>query len=70
MRYPLTSQNSPAVMSTGNLLTLPDVARYLRVSVKTVRRLIDEGELKRIKVRGAVRIRGEDLTAYMQKLAA
>ena len=49
---------------------LPEVAQFLRVSVKTIRRLIDEGKLKSIKVRGAVRILDRDLATYLQKLAA
>jgi excisionase family DNA binding protein len=54
----------------GILHTLPEVAKFLRVSVKTIRRLIDEGKLKSIKVRGAVRVWDRDLAAYLQKLAA
>ncbi len=38
----------------------------LRVSVKTVRRLIEDEKIKSIKVRGAVRIWLSDLMAYLQ----
>lgn len=48
------------------LLTLAEVANFLRVSVKTVRRLIDEGKLRSIKVRGARRIWLRDFKAYLE----
>lgn len=58
---------SPEILPNGNrLLLLSEVAAVLRVSVKTVRRLIEEGKLKSIKVRGAVRIWLSDLMTYLQ----
>jgi excisionase family DNA binding protein len=50
---------------TETLLTLDEVAQALRVSVVTVRRLISDGALKAIKVRGQVRVRQVDLDAYL-----
>jgi len=47
------------------LLILPEVAEGLRVSVKTVRRLIDEGKLQSIKVRGVRRIWQSELNKYL-----
>ena len=61
---------SAEIIPNGNrLLLLPEVASALRVSVKTVRRLIEEEKLKSIKVRGAVRIWLSDLMAYLQPQA-
>ncbi len=57
----------PEILPNGNrLLILPEVAAVLRVSVKTVRRLIEDEKIKSIKVRGAVRIWLSDLMAYLQ----
>lgn len=58
--------NSEILPNGARLLTLPEVADTLRVSVKTVRRLIDEGKINSIKVRGAVRVWLSDLMAYLQ----
>jgi excisionase family DNA binding protein len=60
-------------MAGGNhdgdrLLTLPEVADGLRVSVKTVRRLIDEGKLQSIKVRGVRRVWLGGLKSYLASL--
>ena len=58
---------SAELLPNGNrLLILPEVANFLRVSVKTVRRLIEEEKLKAIKVRGAVRVWHSDLMAYLE----
>lgn len=50
------------------LLTLREVADALQVSEKTVRRLVNRGDLAGFKVgdRGQVRIMQEDLDAYLQ----
>ena len=47
------------------LLLLEDVADRLGVSLSTVRRLCQRGEMTRIKVLGSVRIAPSDLTAYL-----
>jgi excisionase family DNA binding protein len=52
---------------TEQLLTLDDVAKILQVSVVTVRRLINDGALKAIKVRGQLRVKQEDLDAYLRR---
>ncbi len=49
------------------LLTIEEVARILRISVQTVRRMIDEGELRAIKIRGQWRIKREDLQNYIDR---
>ena len=47
--------------------TLEEVAEILKVSVQTVRRLIDDGELKAFRVRGQWRVRKEDLDDYINR---
>jgi excisionase family DNA binding protein len=55
-------------MSDGDVLyTLEEVAKILRVSVATVRRMIDDGELEAIKVRGQWRVRKDILDRYLGK---
>ena len=49
------------------LYTLEEVARILRVSVATVRRMIDDKELEAIRVRGQWRVRKEVLDRYLGK---
>ena len=48
------------------IYTLEEVAEILKVSVATVRKLIDDKDLKAFKVRGQWRVRKEDLDAYIQ----
>lgn len=50
------------------LYTLEEVAKILRVSVATVRRMIDDGELEAIKVRGQWRVRKDVLDRYLGKI--
>jgi excisionase family DNA binding protein len=49
------------------LYTVNELAQVLKVSVRTLRREMEEGELKYIKIRGRVRIREEDVQAYLQQ---
>jgi excisionase family DNA binding protein len=49
------------------MLTVEEVADILRVSTQTVRRLIDDGELKALRVRGQWRVRREDLDEYIRR---
>jgi excisionase family DNA binding protein len=49
------------------LYTLDEVAAMLKVSIKTVRRLIDDGKLKAIKIRGQLRIKQSDLDDYLSR---
>lgn len=50
------------------LLPLPEVADLLSVSVKTIRRLIEEEKLKSIKVRGVRRVWLNELKRYLKSL--
>lgn len=47
------------------VLTVEEVAKLLRVSVATVRALVASGELKSFRVGNQIRIKKEDLDAYM-----
>jgi excisionase family DNA binding protein len=51
------------------LLTLREVADALQVSERTIRRLVDRGDLSGFKVgdRGQVRVKCEDLEAYLER---
>lgn len=51
--------------ATYRLLTKQDAADTLAVSYRTIERLIEQRELKVVRVRGAVRIRPEDLDTYL-----
>jgi len=44
------------------------VAEYFAISVRTVYRLIDEGELMRTKIRGCLRIPLDEIARYEGKL--
>ena len=57
---PLATPQAPAV-TTDDLLTRAEVARYLRVSDRTVSRLIRTGKLPAARIGRAVRIRQSDL---------
>ena len=54
-------------METDALLTIREVARYLKVVPMTVYRMIDRGDLKAVKVGRAWRIRREDLERYLNR---
>ena len=48
------------------LLKIADVAKRLAVSVTTVRRLIAAGKLQTVRIGRALRIRPDDLEAYIE----
>jgi excisionase family DNA binding protein len=45
-----------------------EVAEYFSISIRTVYRLIDEGELKRTKIRGCLRVPIGEIEKYEKKL--
>lgn len=51
----------------GNVVTVPEVAEYLRVTTKTVYKLISEGELPSFRVGRAVRLRRADVEAFVSR---
>ena len=52
---------------TVELLTLPEVAKLLRISLSGARRLQQERKIPFIKVGGSVRIAKADIVAYLAK---
>jgi excisionase family DNA binding protein len=49
------------------LLLLHEVAAILRCSPRTVRRIIDDGDLVALKVRGSMRVSREALREYQRQ---
>lgn len=50
------------------LVSISEVQRLLDVSRATVNRLLDRGELRRIRIGRAVRIPSEDVDAFLRRL--
>lgn len=59
----------PKALSSSNLLTITNVAALLQVSTKTVRRLIDHGELDVIRIGRAIRIQPTALALLIGRSA-
>jgi excisionase family DNA binding protein len=53
-----------------SLLRIREVANYLRSSDKTVRRLIIDGKLRSVKIRGLRLVRASDLHALIETSSA
>ena len=51
---------------TDQILTLKEVADYLKLTEKTAYRLVAEGKLPGFKVGGAWRFKREDLEAWIE----
>ncbi|WP_318491483.1 methylation-associated defense system helix-turn-helix domain-containing protein MAD1 [Photobacterium leiognathi] len=49
------------------ILTLKEVAAYLKLAEKTAYRLASEGKLPGFKVGGSWRFKGEDLDAWIEE---
>ncbi|MEZ9779217.1 helix-turn-helix domain-containing protein [Vibrio cyclitrophicus] len=49
------------------ILTLKEVAAYLKLAEKTAYRLVSEGKLPGFKVGGSWRFKREDLEAWIEK---
>ena len=47
------------------LLTIADVAEILRLSVRSIRRLVGEDQLRVIRIGRALRVRREDLRSFL-----
>ena len=52
---------SPEMPNGDRLLRIKEVAEFLRMSDKTVRRMIDAGQLESVKIRGLRLIRWSNL---------
>jgi excisionase family DNA binding protein len=62
--------SSPLLPNGDGFLLLPEIALELRCSVKTVRRLIQEGKIKAAKNRGRVLVLKSAFQAYCRKMNA
>ena len=62
------SENKLAGWRERLLLDYKEVALLLDVSLRTVYRLVDMGELQAVKVRGSVRLTVSDVVAYFERL--
>lgn len=63
--------NTAAPLPNGDeFLLLPEIAPVLRCSVKTVRRLIQDGKLKAAKNRGRVVVLKSALHGYVRKITS
>lgn len=60
--------NSATLPDGDRFLKLPEVAQVLRLSVKSVRRLIEAGKLSSVKIRGTRLVRVSTLAAMVQSL--
>lgn len=49
------------------LLTIPEAAKWLTVSDRTVYRLMREGKLATVKIGGSTRIRESELIRYLDE---
>ena len=55
------NQAKPALLSVDTLITVDDVASYLRVSTKTVRRQIAAGHISAIRIGRSIRVSPDEL---------
>lgn len=58
---------SAPFLPPGQLLTLREVATQLRLSEKTVRRLVARGDLLALRLGRSLRIAEDDLRAYLNR---
>lgn len=49
------------------LLTPEEAADFLSVSVRTIKRLVTEGSVQAIRIRGSMRFRLEDLITFIER---
>lgn len=61
------SPRRPNKRTPSPMLRIPDVAAFCNVSVKTVRRFIDSGDLPAALLGGQWRIRPRDLEEFIRK---
>jgi excisionase family DNA binding protein len=60
--------DTAAVITVPALLSVAHVAELLDCSSRTIRRRIDEGDLPAVIDHGKVKVRGDDLRAYIDAL--
>lgn len=52
---------------TLRLLTIAETAHYLKVSVRSVQRMLNDGELTRVWPRGSCRIDLQEIDRYIER---
>lgn len=57
-----------STLMDNSIMTVEEVADYLRLSTKTIRRMIQQKELPSLRVGGSIRIARLDLETYMEGL--
>jgi len=62
-----SDNQSTDARSASNLMTIAEAARFLRVSISSLRRLQQGRHIPFIKVGGSVRFARNDLLAYIEK---
>jgi excisionase family DNA binding protein len=67
MNTTLETISAPAMPDGDRVLRIKEVARLLRFSEKTVRRMLDCGQLPTVKVRGVFLIRWSDVQRLLKK---
>jgi len=67
MNSTLETISAPAMPDGDRVLRIKEVARLLRFSEKTVRRMIDALQLPAVKVRGVLLIRWSDVQRLLSK---
>jgi len=50
----------------GRLMSLSEAADILDINVKTVRKMIKDGELQGVRVRGRIKVAPSDLRNYLE----
>lgn len=50
-----------------NLITINEAAKHMSISPKTVYRLINRGNLHRVKIGAATRLSEDEINAYLKK---
>jgi excisionase family DNA binding protein len=71
MRIPMTKRTNDllAVVAQGWLLTIPEAAERLRVSERTIYRMIADGELEPLRFRGCTRIAASEIGESSNRIA-
>ena len=65
MLYYMQDKQGGDLMTANCVYTVPEIAIILRVSVKTVYRLVKSGDISAIRVRGQIRITSTALNNYL-----
>ena len=60
---------TPGIAELGPILTVPETAEYLKLSKSKVYYLVQRNQIPHLKIGKNVRIRREDLLAWLEKKA-